>query len=530
MAPANHFSTSGTGGAQRVRTRHGDVFGHAARGAWAFQGIRYAAPPIGELRFAPPVPFSAAAGVPLQFEGARETPPTAAPAPLQNTGMMMGSRPVGATAEDCLFLDVFTPAIDGRRPVMVWIYGGGFVGGSGVDVLTHGSRLAALGDVVVVTFNYRLGAFGFLHWEHAGDGPTAPRCNLGLRDQLAVLRWVQAEIAAFGGDPDCVTVFGESAGGMSVCDLLSSPHAAGLAHRAIAQSGGAESVQSADAARSVHADMAAALGVHAQDVEALRACSIERLLAAQQEALLAARARRGGMGFRPCVDGDVLPRLPLAAIADGSGAAIPLLLGSTRDEQRLYINARQSIDDDELLTQVQARVRYHAATVRGARDDADIAGEAIARYRALHPGAAFGNVGVWCAIDTDLGFRLPALRLARARASTGASSWLYLWTWASPALRGWLGACHAIDVPFVFANLDAPGMKRFAGSGPEAEALARVVAATWAGFARAGQPPQPEWRPYAGNAAPLLVVDAEPRVRDAPDAALVRFWEAAGLC
>jgi para-nitrobenzyl esterase len=146
-----------------------------------FRGIRYAAPPVGELRFAPPAPFSTATGVPLQFEGALAAPPRAAPAPLQNTGMMLGSRPVGATAEDCLFLDVFTPALDGRRPVMVWIYGGGFVGGSGVDVLTHGSRLAALGDVVVVTFNYRLGALGFLHWDEAGDGPTAPRCATSWR-------------------------------------------------------------------------------------------------------------------------------------------------------------------------------------------------------------------------------------------------------------------------------------------------------------------------------------------------------------
>ena len=520
----------GAAGMLRVRTREGDVLGQPEQGALVFRGIRYAAPPVGELRFAPPAPFSTATGVPLQFEGALAAPPRAAPAPLQNTGMMLGSRPVGATAEDCLFLDVFTPALDGRRPVMVWIYGGGFVGGSGVDVLTHGSRLAALGDVVVVTFNYRLGALGFLHWDEAGDGPTAPRCNLGLRDQLAVLRWVQAEITAFGGDPDCVTVFGESAGGMSVCDLLASPHARALAHRAIAQSGGAESVQSADAARAVHADMAAALGVRAQDVEALRACSVERLLMAQQQALLAARARRGGMGFRPCVDGDVLPRLPLAAIGDGCGAAVPLLLGSTRDEQRLFINARQPLDDDELLAQVQARVRFHAEALPGSPDPAGIAREAIGRYRAGHPGAAFGNLGVWCAIDTDLGFRLPALRLAQARACSGAASWLYLWTWASPALRGWLGACHAIDVPFVFANLDAPGMKRFAGSGPEAQALARAVATTWAGFARAGSPPQPEWQPFSGNADPLLVIDADPRVADAPDAALVRFWAQAGLC
>ncbi len=518
-----------------VRTRDGDVFGRMERGAIAFPGIRYAAPPLGNLRFAAPAPFVPDGGVALQWDGALATPRRPAPAPLQNAGMMMGSRPVGVTAEDCLFLDVFTPATAGCRPVMVWVYGGGFVGGSGVDVLTHGSHLAALGDVVVVSFNYRLGAFGFLHWHGDDRTPEAPRSNLGLRDQLAVLRWVQREIGAFGGDPARVTIFGESAGGMSVCDLLASPLAQGLVHRAIAQSGAAESVQSAAAAQQVHEDLARALGIRPYDVDALRACSTAQVLDAQQQALQAARARRGGMGFRPCVDGEVLPRLPMHAIAEGMAADVPLLLGSTRDEQRLYLNARQALTDEELLTQVRTRLQHAAILLpNGSRpsesESHTIAGAAIALYRSQHPGAAFGNIGLWCAIDTDLGFRLPALRLASTRAAGRAQSWLYLWTWASPALRGWLGACHAIDVPFVFANLDTPGMKRFAGAGAAADALARTVATTWAGFAHDGVPPQSDWHAFTAAGDPLLLLDATPRVANAPDTALVRFWQDAGLC
>ena len=550
-----------------VRSLHGEVSGALERGAWAFRAIRYAAAPLGERRFAAPQPLDAPAIATLQrpFDDAhrgQQGALVAGIAPLQNTGMAMGSRPVGVTTEDCLYLDVYTPATVGKRPVMVWIFGGGFVSGSGTDVLTHGSRLAARGDVVVVTFNYRLGAFGFLHWPSdvntlgEADAALQPVANAGLLDQIAVLHWVKREIAAFGGDPDCVTVFGESAGAMSVCDLLTSPAAHGLFHRAIAQSGAAESVQTAAAAIAVHQDLASALGVPAYDLAALRACDSDKLLAAQLQAWQRARARRGGMGFRPCVDGGVLPEQPLLAIAGGRAASVPMLIGSNLDEQRLYVSARQQLTDAELEQSVYERLQ------RAGIADPDVARNAIALYRRAHPNARqfeqpepnvperartqFGNVALLAAIETDLAFRLPALRVARDRArsatapAVAAATYVYLWTWPSPALRGWLGACHAIEVPFVFGNLDTPGMKRFAGHGPDADALSAEVMDQWTHFARHGAPADPRWLPYPvtapGPAAPTLSASSCTRVFNAtcttgqsPDAALLTFWCNAGL-
>ncbi len=562
----------------QVRSLHGAVHGAFERGAWAFRGIRYAAAPLGERRFAAPQPLDAQAIATLQLpfdatHTARHDALVAGIAPLQNTGIAMGSRPVGVTTEDCLYLDVYTPSSAGKRPVMVWVFGGGFVSGSGTDVLTHGSRLSAHGDVVVVTFNYRLGAFGFLHWPNdaaiASARSTAlqPVANAGLLDQIAVLRWVQREIAAFGGDPDCVTVFGESAGAMSVCDLLTSPAAQGLFHRAIAQSGAAESVQTATAAIAVHHDLASALGIAPYDLAALRACDSEELLAAQLQAWQQGRARRGGMGFRPCIDGTVLPEQPLLAIAAGRAARVPLLIGSNLDEQRLYVSARQQLTDAEL--QVRVSQRLQAAGVAGqwvagqGVVGQDLAAAAIALYRRAHPNARqfeqpdpniperartqFGNVALLAAIDTDLAFRLPALRVARDRARSASAAavdasatYLYLWTWPSPALRGWLGACHAIEVSFVFGNLDAPGMKRFAGHGPDADALSADVMAQWTHFAHHGVPADPHWLPYPGTAAepaaPVLSATCCTRVFNAtcttgqsPDAALLTFWCQAGL-
>ena len=557
-----------------VQSLHGPVCGVRERGAWAFRGIRYAAAPLGGRRFAAPQPLDAHALGTLQLpaDGPQDSLRvwgTPGIAPLQNSGMAMGTRPVGDTSEDCLYLDLYTPAVSGRRPVMVWIFGGGFVSGSGTDGLTHGSRLAARGDVVVVTFNYRLGAFGFLHWNgneaRAGSShdPLQAAANAGLLDQIAVLHWIRNEVAAFGGDPDCVTVFGESAGAMSVCDLLTSPLADGLFHRAIAQSGAAESVQSATAAQTLHHDLAGALGIAPYDLAALRACDSGKLLAAQLQAAQLARARRGGMGFRPCVDGVVLPEQPLAAIAAGRAAQVPMLIGSNLDEQRLYVSSRQNLTDAELAARSSQRLQAAGVV------DVSVASAAIDLYRKSHPGARqfeqpdpnvperlrsqFGNVALLTAIDTDLAFRLPALRVARDRWRANAGeTYVYLWTWPSPALRGWLGACHAIEVSFVFGNLDAPGMKRFAGHGRDADALSADIIAQWSHFARHGRPADASWHAYSDPAAGT---SAEPRT-DAcadgsetmnstpgctrvfaatciagqpPDAALLAFWRGAGL-
>lgn len=498
----------------------GRIRGCIERGAWAFRGVRYAAPPLGSLRFCSPRPLGDV-GVPPQWQSS-DGEPASGPAPLQPPAMI-GARPVGDTAEDCLFLDVFTPEPHGSRPVMLWIHGGGFVAGSGCDPLTHGSRLAARGDVVVVTIGYRLGVFGFLAPWDDGDSVDA---NCGIRDQLAAIAWVRAHIAAFGGDPQRITLFGESAGAMSVFTLLTSPALPphGLTG-AIAQSGFAESVQSAAAARAVRADLAQSLGCAVSASDALRAAAIDALLTAQVRSSGLARARRAGMAFRPMIDGRLVIERPLEALRRGVSAALPLLLGSNRDEQRLYLSPRSMLSDEDLRSRVAARIADAGIPTRPAAAAAD---EAIRRYTAGHPGARFGRAGVWCAIDTDLGYRLPALRVADARLAHGGCSYLYLWEWESPALRGWLGACHAIDVPFVFGNLDTPGMKRFAGSGPIAEQMSDTVQVLWSNLAH-GRAPSPEHLPFAAPGAPLLRIAAAPSFGPAPDAALVQFWADVGV-
>ena len=496
----------------RVRIGAGELQGVPERNVLAFRGIPYATPPVGNLRFAAPQAVA-------PWPGTRDATRSGS-APPQNAGVMLGGRPVGATAEDCLYLEVYTPALDGRRPVMLWLYGGGFVAGSGSDVLTNGHRLARHGDVVVVTCNYRLGALGFLAGDDATDTVGAAVSNAGLLDQIAVLRWIRAEIHHFGGDPDCVTLFGESAGGMSVCNLLAAPAARGLFHRAIAQSGFAASVQTGAAARDVRSQLCAALGVADGDTQALRECATDQLLAAQQQVLIATRRKYRGMAFRPAIDHASLPEVPLSAIAAGRAADVPMLLGTNLDEQRLYMSPRQDLTDAELLAHIVQRLRQSGV-------DPAFAPNAVALYQRTRPEAEYAsNAAIACAVDTDLSFRVPALRLARARlsAAVSAKTWMYLLTWKSPALRGWLAACHAIDVPFVFGNLDTPGMRRFAGSGAAADALAGQMMTDWTHFARTGQPAAHDWEPYAAPVRRTMLYGPHAAVVAAPYEEERQFW------
>ena len=494
----------------RLRISTGQLEGVGERDVLAFRGIPYAAPPLGPLRFAAPERAT-------PWSGIRDAAQSG-PAPLQNPGAMLGGRPIAASSEDCLYLDVYTPSLIGARPVMLWLFGGGFVAGSGSDVLTQGHRLALHGDVVVVTCNYRLGAFGFL--TPLPDSDAVP--NAGLLDQIAVLKWIHEEIRCFGGNPECVTIFGESAGGMSVCNLMASPLARGLFHRGIAQSGFAASVQSTAHAVDVGTALYAALKIPNGDIEALRACSTGDLLAAQQQVLTASRKTRRGMAFRPAIDGFALHEIPLDAICAGRAANVPLLIGTNLDEQRLYMSPRQEFTAAELHDHVTARLQTMGANVAAAVS-------VIETYRASRPDSEYqNNAAIACAIDTDLSFRIPALRLAHARqrCAVGADAppasmqaaplWMYLLTWKSPALRGWLGACHAIDVPFVFGNLDTPGMRRFAGSGAEAEALAQHMMEDWTTFARTGAPAAKDWHAYARPGRQTMLFGKSSNVIAAP--------------
>ena len=498
-----------------VETRWGTVRGAREGGLQVFRGIPYARPPLGDLRFRAP-------RTPLPWSGERDATRFGPSAPQNPLLLPLPGMDVGPVDEDCLYLNVWTPGADDlRRPVMVWIHGGGFVIGSGSQTLYDGAALARRGDVVVVTLNYRLGPLGFLHLRDLCPDLEGAVANAGLRDQVAALEWVRDHIESFGGDPGRVTVFGESAGGMSVGTLLGMPSARGLFHRAIAQSGAGHNFHTRETATEVARSFLDELGLApARAAGTLRELPVGRLLDTQQQTLLKLGRSRGLLPFQPGVDGDSLPAQPLAAVRGGAVADVPLLTGTTRDEWRLF-----AFIDADVLHQDAAGV---AARLAERLPDLD-AEELLATYRQARQGrAGVGPSDLFFAVETDRVFRIPALRLAEAQCTHQRSTFLYRFDWESPGLGGALGACHAIELPFVFGNLGLEGIAGFAGSGPQAETLAGRVMDAWIAFARSGDPNHaglPDWLPYEPGTRPTLILGPECRLERDPDAAEREFWE-----
>jgi para-nitrobenzyl esterase len=468
-------------------TRSGEVGGETVNGVARFLGIPYAASPTGALRFQPPAP-------PTAWDGVREcvafgpTPPKPDYAAPFDTLLPEPNIP----GDDWLTLNVWTPALTGARQVMVWIHGGAFSNGNSAVRMYDGYGFARDG-VVLVTVNYRLGVDGFALL------PDAPP-NRGLLDQVAALEWVRDNIAAFGGDPANVTIFGESAGAMSVSTLLGLPAARGLFHRAIAQSGAAQVGATPEDARLVTGELSAALGFEAT-AASLADLDLDKLIEAQaavRDAMAAAPdpARFGlsvvstSMAFIPVIDGEILPVHPLAALAAGAGSDVPLLAGTNTEEFRLFFvpNGLAAMVTDETL----------AAFTGPLGIDPDV----TALYRANRPEASAGDV--LCALVTDRFFRLPTLAAAEARASAGgpAATYLYEFGWRSPVQD--LGAAHAIEIPFVFDNLAAPDAQIAIGSQAPA-ALAAQMHAAWIRFATAGDP---GWAAFDAS-YPVMTWDGE---------------------
>ena len=414
-----------------VRTAAGVLRGSQESGLAVFRGIPYAEPPVGALRFAAPRPAQGWAGVRAAVSFG---PPPPQPG-------MFGDAPTARSGDDWLTVNVWSPdpGPGAGLPVLVWIPGGGFVIGAVQLSRVRRGRLAA-GGVVVVTLNYRLGIEGFAQIEGAP-------ANRGLLDQVAALQWVRDNIRAFGGDPDRVTIFGESAGGGSVAALLAMPRAAGLFRRAIAQSVPGPFF-SPELAADIAAAFAAELGVRPTVAE-LAAVDPARLPAVGQaiSAKIGQWSGRWGpityrpMPFAPVVDGDVLPVTPWQAMADGAARDVDLLVGHTRDEHRLF-----SLIDGVLgqVTAEQADVAFRtlAPGPDGAR-----------RYREAFPAA--GPEELYELVNADWLFRMPTLHLAQAHAAAGGRTHLYELTWPAPGFGGALGACHGLDVPLVFGNLSS---------------------------------------------------------------------------
>ena len=497
-----------------VRTTAGMVQGVDAGlpGITAFRGIPYAAPPVGPLRLRPPQPPAPWPGV--RDAGAAGPVAPQRPGPLERT---FGG--YGRMDEECLTVNLWTPGADpdAGRPVLVWVHGGAFTTGTGTMPWYDGSRLAARGDVVVVTFNYRLGALGFLHLGDLGGEAWAGSGNTGLLDQVAALRWVRENVAGFGGNPERVTVFGESAGAMSIATLLAMPEAGGLCQRAILQSGAGTFVQDRATATELAVDVLDELGVPHRDLSRLAEVPLEAVLDAQA----VAGGRRSGVGlaFVPVVDGATLPATPEAALAAGAGAGVAVLAGTNRDEMRLFSAVAPeafTVDDDAGVLQKVADI-----------PDVGPAGAAqvVAAYRRHWPDLSPTDLHV--TVHTDHAFRRPVQRLAALQAAAGAGAWLYWFTWASPIFGGWLGSYHGLEIPFVFDNLGQPNVELMTGGGDHLQALSDAMADAWIGFARDGDP---GWRPYdpAGDRATMRFDLPSETIAD-PDPDLREAWESIGL-
>lgn len=446
-----------------VKTSAGWVEGLTRGGHIAFYGIPYAAPPTGQTRFRAPKPAGAWAGVRKATEKGF--------AALQTPHFIPGFAASGPQDEDCLNLNVFTPAADGgKRPVMVWIHGGGFTHGAGYEPLYDGGPLAERGDVVVVSLNYRLGALGFLSIPEAGIPG-----NAGLLDQVAALKWVADNVAAFGGDPDQVTIFGESAGSAAVACLVAMPAANGLFKRAILQSGVGRAGAPEVAAKAAD-KLLACLGLDRSQVVDLFELPAAKILEAQ-----ASGGFGPGMGFGPTRDPSTLPQDPMKVVRDGGAADIGLLIGSNRDEVKLFVPGRREPLTDEALA-AAVRVRLPKASEDQAR-------ELIEVYRASRQtkGLPADNLDLIDAIGSDLQFRIASTKFAASQTPHNPA-WLYLFTHVSPARRGALGACHALEMPFVFGTTKIEGQVNFAGAGPEVERLEGEIMDAWIAFARTGNP------------------------------------------
>ncbi|WP_042442749.1 carboxylesterase/lipase family protein [Streptacidiphilus jiangxiensis] len=469
-----------------------------------FRGIPYAAAPTGSHRFRPPARAATWSGV----RDARAYGPAAPQNPDPVLEQMFGLPPSAHDETSCLTVNVWTPQSgSGRRPVLVWIHGGGFLTGAGSDPVFDGGRLVQQHDVVLVTVNYRLGAFGFLHLAEVLGHRYASSGNTGLLDQRAALAWVRDNIATFGGDPRNVTLFGQSAGAFSVVAHLASPGSAGLFHKAIVQSGSGEGAATVDRAGEVTRAFLDELGIAPRAAADLLTRPTADLLRAQETVTRAWQARGDGVGlaFLPLVDGTVLPRTPVDAIGAGAARGVPLLLGSNRDEGRMFtVLGPGSVGDLPEDALVAVFAAHHADP-----------GRALDAYRSVQADAS--PAGLLGALIGERLFGGPTRRLAEAQAAGGGAVWRYRFDWSSSAHGGRLGACHSLELPFVFDNLDVAGVDRFTGPRPPQE-LADVMSRCWAGFARTGDPGL--WPAYEPEGRHVMLFDRVTAVAKDPDRTL----------
>ncbi len=495
-----------------VQVTGGTVRGSQEDGVARFLGIPYAAPPFGANRFQPPRPV-------VPWDGIRDA--TAYGPTVPKGDYPPAYQPlfpeVTIPGEECLNLNVWAPeaavgAGGPGLPVLVWVHGGSFMNGSGSLPEYDGSAFARDG-VVCVTINYRLAADGFLYTAADEGSGTA---NRGLQDQIAALRWVRDNIAAFGGDPSRVTVAGESAGAMSVTTLLAMPAAEGLFAQAVTQSGATAHTLTPDIALRVTARLAEMLGVEPTR-EALAAVELPTLVTAAADLVTEVQSTPDPavwgtlalslLPFAPVVDPATLPQHPLEAFAGGVSSSVRLMTGSNRDESRLFLVAPGAIDHIDEAMLVGGAAAY------------GLSPEGVAHYRANRPGASPGDV--LAALVTDWFFAVPALRVAEARAASEGGTWVYRFDHPSKETNGGFGACHAVEIPYVFRTQHIGGLKIIVGSDVP-DSVADAAHGAWVSFVATGDP---GWPAYTPDTRTTGVITDTVTVVDDPDGDERALWD-----
>lgn len=484
-------------------TESGKVAGYVQSGLYIFKGVPYAR----AERFMPPQ-------APEKWEGIRSCRAFGPTCPQAVRGGWQSDEHSfafdwddGHPGEDCLRVNIWTPALaDGaKRPVMVWLHGGGYAAGSGQELPSYdGANLARKGDVVVVTLNHRLNVLGFLDLSDCGE-EYASSGNAGLLDLVAALQWVNRNIEAFGGDPSNVTIFGQSGGGGKVSTLMATPSAAGLFHKAIVQSGSMLRAMESKYSRRIGAEVLRQLGLTTAEAGKLKSIPYEQLLAAGEKAIASvkAEAEKEGIstfifGWAPTVDGIVLPAQPFDPQAPEQSRDIPLMVGTTIHEFTMstYVPYFRTITEEQAVEYLKTRY--------GDRTD-----EFVAAMGKAYPGYQPKDL-----VDIDVVCRPGAVEQARLKAAQqGAPVYMYLFGWESPVMDGMLRSTHCMEIPFVFDNTARHAS--MTGGGTEAQALADKMSSAWLNFARTGNPnveSLPAWEAYTPQSGATMYFDNECRV------------------
>ena len=509
-----------------VDTPGGTLEGREQQGVQVFRGIPYAAPPVGDLRFRAPESVAPWYGSRPALDFGPSAPQVGPMSRLVRTMIGVGG---SKQSQDCLYLNVWTPRVASaskarRRPVMVWIHGGAFILGSGSSSIYSGARLAKRGDVVVVTVNYRLGALGFLTWGSLCGEVGRPPANLGLLDQIAALEWVRDNIEVFGGDPENVTLFGESAGGMSVGTLLGTPAARGLFHKALLQSGAAHNCSSLERADKISQQFVSELKIDSPTPEKLGELPVGEVMRAQAITSAKIGLVEGTLAWQPCVDGGLIPEQPLAAIGRGLSADVPTLVGSNRDEWKLFMtgdSAGRNLDEAGLAERIRRALPGKNA------EGETLADLALEAYR--HVGGPRGREASerWSAFQSDRVFHYPAARLADLQARHQPGTWSYLFEWAPGLVGGRIGACHGVELPFVFGGIRGPLMRATLGASSSAQRLCDRVQDAWLAFACTGSPEHPglpAWPAHSEERRVAMALGSRCRLREDPHANGREFW------